>query len=70
MLRKLENGESPAVDEFKDLAIFVAYLLVRTPECIRGTELRFRQLDTQVGGMTDAVKYYTEDPRPPGCKTQ
>ena len=65
MLRKLENGESLPVDEFEDLAIFVAYLMVRTPECIRETELRLRQLDTQVGGMNDTVKYYTEDPRPP-----
>jgi hypothetical protein len=65
MMRKVEKGESLSVEEFKDLAIFVAYLLVRTPECIRGTELRFRQLDTQVGGMSDTVKYYSQDPRPP-----
>jgi hypothetical protein len=51
--------------EFIDLAIFAAYLLVRTPACIRETELRFRQFDAQVGVFDDSVKYYTQDPPPP-----
>lgn len=62
ILRKTQNQEELSHVELTHLANFVAYLRVRTPASIREAELRFRQLVTQVGGVSDTVKYHLEPP--------
>jgi hypothetical protein len=62
ILRKTQNQEELSPVELTHLANFVAYLRVRTPASIRETELSVRQFVTQVGAVSDSVKYHSEPP--------
>lgn len=62
IFRKMQDRKELSSVEVRQLANFVAYLRVRTPASIRGTELSFRQFDAQLGTDRETIKYHSEPP--------
>jgi hypothetical protein len=62
ILQKLGQRVPISENELVQLSHFVAYLHVRTPAYIRESELRMSQLKSQLGVISEDVKYHSDPP--------
>ena len=70
LLQKLQLAAELSAHEMYQLAMFTAYMRVRTPASIREAELRLRQIDSHLGVPRDSVRYHSKDPNPSGNREE